>query len=109
MHHREVASIAGGVQGRGGLGDVLAHDGHVADLAITEAQLVVGESDGPRVVRTLGLLQGLGEERDAAGRFAAGNGQAAVYPPHVRKPRRIQPLPPCGRRAQRLRRLRTSS
>ena len=104
MHHREMASIAGGMQGRGGLGDVLPHDGHIADMAITEAQLVMCESDGPRIVGTLGLRQRLGEERNAAGGFAARNGQAAVYPPDVRKPRRIQPFAPCGRRAQRLRR-----
>ena len=57
---------------------MLAHDGDVADLAVAEAELVVGEADGPRVVRALGLLQRLGEEGNAARGLAAGNGQPAV-------------------------------
>ena len=105
VDHRQVAPVAGGVQRRGGLGDVLADDGRVADLPVAEAELVVGEADGARVVRALGLLQGLGEEGDAAGRLAAGDGQPAVHPPEVGQPGRIEPLAPFGRRPERLGRL----
>ena len=105
VHQREVAPIAGGVQRRGGLRDVLADDGHVADLPVAEPELVVGEADGARVVRALRLLQRLGEERDAARRLAARDGQAAVQPPELREPGRVQPLAPLRRTAQRLGRL----
>ena len=98
MHHREVPPIAGGVERRRGLRDVLADDGRVADLPVAEAELVVGEADGARIVRALGRLQGFGEERDAARRFAAGGGQAAVHAPEVGQPGGIQPLPRFGRR-----------
>ena len=57
MHQREMTAVAGGVQRRGGLGDVLAHDRDVADLAIALAELVVGEADAARVVRRFRLLQ----------------------------------------------------
>ena len=52
-----MAAVAGGVQRGRGLGDVLADDRDVADLAVALAELVVGEADGARVVRGLGLLQ----------------------------------------------------
>ena len=58
MHHREMAAIAGGMQRRGGLGDVFADDGHVADLAVTLPEIEVGEADGARVVGDFGVLEG---------------------------------------------------
>ena len=78
MHQREVAAIAGGVQGRGGFGDVLADDGDVADLAVAEAKSVMGEADGAGIVGHLGLLQGAAVQRDGARLLAAGEGDAAV-------------------------------
>ena len=59
VHQREVAPVAGGVQRGRRLGDVLADDRHVADLAIALPELVVGEADGARVVGALGLLERL--------------------------------------------------
>ena len=93
VHHREVTPVAGGVQRGGRAGDVLADDRHLADLPVAQAQLVVGEPDGARIVRALGLLQRFGQERDAAGRLAARHGQAAVHPPQVRQPGRVETLP----------------
>ena len=81
VHEREVAPIAGGVQRRGRLGDVLAHDRDVADLAVALAELVVGEADGARVVRDLGLLQRAAVQRDGARLIAARRREAAVQPP----------------------------
>ena len=81
---REVAPVAGGVQRRGGFGDVLAHDRHVADLPVALAEIEVGEADGARVVRDLGLLQGAVVQRDGARLFAARKGDAAVQPPEIR-------------------------
>ena len=57
MDQREVTAIAGGVQRGRGLGDVLADDRDVADLAVALAELVVREPDGARVVRGFRLLQ----------------------------------------------------
>ncbi len=81
MHEPEVAAVAGGVQGCSRFAGVLAHDGGVADLAIAERQLVVGESDGARVVGELRLLQGAAVERDRARLLAAGVSHAAVEAP----------------------------
>jgi hypothetical protein len=81
---------------------VLAHDRHLADLSIAETELVVGESDGARIVRAFGLAQGFREKRDAARRLAARNGETAVDPPKVGQPGRIKPLPPLRWRPERL-------
>ena len=51
VHQREMAAVAGRVEGRGGHRDVLAHDRDVADLAVALSELVVSEPDGARVVR----------------------------------------------------------
>ena len=80
---REVPPVAGGVQRRGGFGDVLADDRHVADLAVALAEIEVGEADGARVVRDLGLLQRAVVQRDGARLLAAGEGDAAVQPPEI--------------------------
>ena len=57
VDEREVAAVAGRVQRRRRLRDVLADDRRVADVAVAEAELVVGEADRARVVRALRLLQ----------------------------------------------------
>ena len=100
-----MTSIAGGVQGRRRLGDVLADDRHFADLAVAEAQLVVGEPDGARVVRTLGLLSALVRKampRDGSPRADA---RRPCIRQRSRQTARLQPLPPLRRPAQRFRRL----
>ena len=66
VHHRQIPPIAGGVKGGGGGGEMLPDDGAVADLAVAEPELVVGQADRPRVVGALGQFQGFGQERDAA-------------------------------------------
>ena len=85
MHEREVAAIAGGVQRRRRFRDVLAHDRHVAHLAIALAELVVGEADGARVVRRFRLLQRAAVQRDRARLIAARRRQPAVQPPERRE------------------------
>ena len=86
VHEREVPAIAGGVQRRGGLGDVLADDRDVADLPVALPELVVREADAARVVRGLRVLQRAAVQRDRARLIAARRGQAAVQPPERREP-----------------------
>jgi hypothetical protein len=105
MHHRQMAPIARRMQGRCGARDVFTDDGDVADLAVAQAELVVGQADGAGIVRALGLFQRLGQEGDAARRLAARNCQPAVHAPQVRKPNRIHALASLGRRAEGLGRL----
>ena len=106
VDEREVAAVAGGVQRGRGLGDVLADDRDVADLAVALAELVVGEPDGARVVRGLGLLQRAAVHGDRARLVAAGRGQPAVQPPQRRQPaRRDGVAEGVGRAAERGRRL----
>ncbi len=88
VDEREMTAIAGGEQRRRGLGDVLADDRDVADLAVALAELVVGEADGARVVRDLGVLQRAAVQRDGARLIAARRGEPAVQPPERREPRR---------------------
>ncbi len=83
MHHGEVPLVAGGVQRRGRFGDMLADDGHVADLAITLAEIKVREANGAGVVRDLRLLQGAVVKGNGARLFAAGEGDAAMQPPQI--------------------------
>ena len=78
MDQREVTTVASGMEGGGGLSDVLAHDGVVADLAVAQSQLVVGETDGARVVGDLRLLERPSVERNRARLLAAGIGNAPV-------------------------------
>jgi hypothetical protein len=98
-----MSSIAGGMKGGGCLGDVLAHNRHLANLPVAEAEFVMSETDGPRIVRALGLIQGLGEERDPSRRFAAGYRETAMEPPQIRESRRIEPLAPFRRGPERFR------
>ena len=46
VDERELAAIAGGVQGGGRLGDVLADDRHIANLPVALAEVVMGKADG---------------------------------------------------------------
>ena len=90
VDEREMPPVAGGVQRRRRLRDVLAHDGGVADLLVAEPEFVVGEADGPGVVRQLGVLQRAAQQRDGARLIAAGERDAAVQPPQRRQLRRRQ-------------------
>lgn len=85
-------SIAGGMKRGSSLGDVLAHDRHLANLSITKAKLVVSKSDGARIVRALRLVEGLGQECDTARGFAARNRKTAMEPPKIRQSGGIEPL-----------------
>ena len=53
----------------------------VADLAVALAELVVGEADGARVVRGLGLLERAPVQRDGPRLVAARRGEPSVQPP----------------------------
>jgi hypothetical protein len=88
VDEREMAAIAGGVKRRGGFGNVLADDGRIAHLGITERQLVMREADGARIVRRLRLLERSAMQRDGARLFAAGVRDAAVQPPERREQHR---------------------
>src|SRR5258708_37859818 len=90
--------MAGRVQGRGRLRDVLADDDGVADVPVAEAELVMSQADGARVVRALRLLEGAAEERDAAGSLPARDGQLAGQAPALRQAGR-SPAPPPSRGA----------
>ena len=103
MNHREVPTVACRMESRRRLGDVLANNRHVADVAITEAQFVVREADGARIMRAFGLPQCLGEKRDAAGGLAARNRQAAVDAPQIGQARGVEALSTFGRLTKRLR------
>ena len=92
MDQGQVALIAGGVQRRRRLRDVLADDGGVADVAVAEAELVVGEADGAGVVGALGLLQRAAEKGDAARGFPLGDRQLAVKAPQLGQASRVQAL-----------------
>ena len=83
VHHGEMATIPGGMQGRRGLGDVFAHNRHVADLAVTLAEIEMGEADGAGVMRNLGLLERPVVQRNGARLLTAGKGDAAVQPPEI--------------------------
>ena len=84
----EVAPIAGGVQRRRGLRDVLADDRRVADLLVAEPELVVREADRLGVVRLLRVPQRAAEQRDGARLVAFRKRDAAVKPPECREQRR---------------------
>ncbi len=81
MDEREMPAVAGRVQRRGRFGQVFADDSGVADLLVTERELVVREADEARVVRELGMLQRAGVQRDGARLFAACIRDAPVQPP----------------------------
>jgi hypothetical protein len=103
MNHREVPTVAGSMECGCRLGDVLANNRHVANVAITQAQFVVGKADGARIMRALGLPQCLGEERDAAGGFTSRDRQSAVDPPQIGQAGWVEALSSFGRLTKRLR------
>ena len=102
VHHREVARVSGGVKGGSGLREVVAHDGGVADLAIAEPELVVGEADGAGIVGPLGLRQRPRQKSNAAGGLAAGGRQPAMHAPEIGQAGGVQSLARLGRAAERL-------
>ena len=87
VDEREMTTIAGREERRGCLGEVLADDGRVADLPVALRQLEMGEADGARVVRGLGVLQPSAVERDRARLIAARGGEPPVQAPERREPR----------------------
>ena len=104
MHEREVAPIARRVQRGRGLCDVLAHDRHVADLAVALAELVVREPDAARVVCDLRLFQGTAVQGDGAGLIAARGSEPSVQAPQGgESPRRDGVAEGIGRASQRRR------
>ena len=86
VHEREMAPVAGRVEGRRGLPDVLADDRDVADLAIALTELVMREADPARVVRRFGLLQRASVHRDGARLIATRGGEAPVQAPERGEP-----------------------
>jgi hypothetical protein len=100
-----MSPIAGRMEGRCSLGDVLVNNRHVADMAIAEAKLVVGEPDGARIVGALRLLERLGEEGYTAGRLSACDRKATVHSPQIREPGGAQALSAHRRRTKRFGRL----
>jgi hypothetical protein len=92
VDEREAALIAGRVERRRRLRDVIADDGRVADVAVAQAELVVGEPDRARIVGALGLLQRAAEQRDRAGRFALRRREPRVQAPEVGEAERMEPL-----------------
>jgi hypothetical protein len=81
VDEREMTAIAGGVQGRGRLGNVLAHDRDVADLPVALPELVVREADAAGVVRGFRLLQRAPCMRDRARLIAARRREPSVQAP----------------------------
>ena len=87
MDERQMPAVPGCVEGRRRLGEVVAYDSRVADLLVAERQLVVGKADGPGVMRTFGVFQGSGVERDRSRLLTTRERHAAVEPPERRQPR----------------------
>ncbi len=85
---REAPAVARGVQRGDGLANLFPDDGRVADLAVADAELVVGQADGAGIEREFRLLEGASEERDAARLIAAERREPAVQAPEPGQPRR---------------------
>ena len=66
MEHRQIPSITGGMQRRRRFRNVLADDGGVADLAIAQGELVVGQADGFGIMGLLGMTKRSSEQCDRA-------------------------------------------
>ena len=92
MHEGERPAIPGGVQRRRRLGQMLADDGRVADLPVAAGQLVVRESYGARVARTLAVLERARRNSDRPGPIPACEGDRSVQPPERRQERRLGAL-----------------
>src|SRR6185295_19922606 len=81
VDEREMTAIAGGVQGRGRLGNVLADDRDVADLPVALPELVVREADAAGVVRRFRVLQRARVHGDRARLIAARRRKPSVQAP----------------------------
>jgi hypothetical protein len=84
---------------------VLTNDGAVANLAVAEGELVVGETDGAGIVGAFGEPQGLGQEGHAPGRFPLCGGDPPMHAPEIGKASRVRTLAGVGRPPQGLARL----
>ena len=60
---------------------MLANDPRIADLLVTERELVVGQANGSRIVRELGMFQGAGMQRDCPRLLTPGMSDTAVQSP----------------------------
>ena len=87
MDERQVTAIAGRMERRGSLGEVVAHDPGIADLFVAERQFVMGEPDRPRVVGELGMFQCPRMQRDRPRLLTASERNPAVKTPERRQPR----------------------
>lgn len=83
VHLREEAAVAGGVQRRGRLGDVLTDDRHVADLPITLPEAEMRQANRAGIVCALGLLERPAVQGDGARLFSARECHAAVRTPEI--------------------------
>ena len=81
VDEREMTAIAGGVQGGGRLGNVLADDRDVADLPVALPELVVREADAAGVVRRFRVLQRARVHGDRARLIAARRREPSVQAP----------------------------
>jgi hypothetical protein len=96
MDHRQMAPATRRMERRRCLRDVLSDDGRVADLAVAQAQLVMGKPDRAGVMRPFGGRQGFREQGDPARRLAACGGEPTVHPPAVGEFGGVQPLARLG-------------
>ena len=87
MDERQVAAIAGRVQCRRSLGEVLAHDPGVADLLVAEREFIVSEPYRPGIVGKLGMLEGSHVQRDRPRLLTASERDPPVKTPERRQPR----------------------
>src|SRR5438034_616720 len=85
MHEGEMPAIAGGMERGGRLRQVLAHDAGVANLFVTEGQLVVGQTDGARVMRELGVFQRALMQGDRARLLTACERETSLETPEGRE------------------------
>jgi hypothetical protein len=84
VDERQVALVARGVQRGGRLGQVFPEDARVANLPVAQRQLVVRQSDRPRVARQLREFERAGVEGDRARLVPLAEREPAVQPPQRR-------------------------
>lgn len=80
-----MSSIASSVQRGRRLGQVLADDTGITDLVVADRQLVMGQPDGSRFVRELGVFQGAGMKPDCSRLLTARKRDPAVETPESGK------------------------
>ena len=81
MHERQVAAIAGRVEGGGGLGQMFTDDARFTDLLVAECQLIMREADGARIVRLFGMPERARVQCDGARLFTPRIREAPVQTP----------------------------